>query len=83
MLGAMYTDSDPPDYEKALYWLGKSSATGNGHALHSLGAMYGNGKGLAQDKKTAMQYFLRAVNAGWWQARLNLRARFEGAVEWH
>lgn len=58
------------DYEEAAKWYKDAADNhGIGSAAHSLAFMYMNGKGVQENERTAMQYFLIAAEKGIVQAQ--------------
>lgn len=51
----------PQNYERAVYWYGRSSDGGVANSLYNLGVLTERGLGTGQDSRRAFQYFLRAA----------------------
>jgi FOG: TPR repeat, SEL1 subfamily len=71
---AYYRGSDrEQDYEKALEYLQKADQEGSTEVLFPLGEMFERGLGVKKNVVQAVQYYLRAAEAGSEQAREKLR----------
>jgi TPR repeat protein len=60
------------DFERAKYWIERAHEKGATTATFILGTMYGEGKGVAQDTRRAIQLFLDASHHGSYLAELAL-----------
>lgn len=67
---------DRGDYATAVRLLRPLAEQGNAQAQNSLGAMYYNGKGVAQDFKEAVKWYRLAATQGFASAQLNLGAMY-------
>ena len=67
---------DGGDYATAVRLLRPLAEQGNARAQNSLGAMYYNGKGVAQDFKEAVKWYRLAAGQGYASAQLNLGAMY-------
>ena len=75
---------DRGDYATAVRLLRPLAEQGNAQAQNGLGAMYYNGKGVAQDFKEAVKWYRLAAVQGYASAQLNLGAMYyegQGVVE--
>ncbi len=54
----------PQDYATARKWYEKAAAQGHAKAQNNLGAMYANGEGVRQDRRTAKEWFGKACDNG-------------------
>lgn len=79
-LADQFSDSlaayDRGDYPTAVRLLRPLAEQGNAQAQNSLGAMYYNGKGVAQDFKEAAKWYRLAAVQGNASAQLNLGAMY-------
>lgn len=53
--------SIPQNYERAVYWYGRSAEGGVANSLYNLGVLTERGLGTPQDSRGAFAYFLRAA----------------------
>ena len=67
---------DRGDYATAVRLLRPLAEQGNAQAQNGLGAMYYNGKGVAQDFKEAVKWYRLAAAQGYASAQLNLGAMY-------
>lgn len=67
---------DRADYATAIRLLRPLAEQGNAQAQNALGAMYFNGKGLAQDFKEAFKWYRSAAVQGYGSAQVNLGAMY-------
>ena len=67
---------DRGDYATAVRLLRPLAEQGNAQAQNSLGAMYYNGKGVAQDFKEAVKWYRLAATQGYASAQVNLGAMY-------
>jgi uncharacterized protein len=75
---------DRGDYATAVRLLRPLADQGNAQAQNGLGAMYYNGKGVAQDFKEAVKWYRLAAVQGYASAQVNLAAMYyegQGVVE--
>jgi TPR repeat protein len=66
-LGLMYQSAkgmSQADFSTAAKWFTRSAELGNPSAMNNLGSLYNTGKGVQQSKKTAMDWFKKACDAG-------------------
>lgn len=66
-LGLMYQNANgmsQADYSTAAKWFARAAELGNPSAMNNLGSLYNTGKGVQQSKKTAMDWFKKACDAG-------------------
>jgi len=78
------TAYDRGDYATAVRLLRPLADQGNAQAQNGLGAMYYNGKGIAQDFKEAVKWYRLAAVQGYASAQVNLAAMYyegQGVVE--
>jgi uncharacterized protein len=64
------------DYATAVRLMRPLAEQGNAQAQNGLGAMYYNGKGVAQDFKEAVKWYRLAAAQGYASAQLNLGAMY-------
>ena len=67
---------DRGDYATAVRLLRPLADQGNAQAQNGLGAMYYNGKGVAQDFKEAVKWYRLAAVQGYASAQVNLAAMY-------
>ena len=67
---------DRGDYATAVRLMRPLAEQGNAQAQNGLGAMYYNGKGVAQDFKEAVKWYRLAAAQGYASAQLNLGAMY-------
>jgi TPR repeat protein len=67
---------DRGDYATAVRLLHPLAEQGNAQAQNGLGAMYYNGKGVAQDFKEAVKWYRLAAMQGYASAQVNLGAMY-------
>jgi TPR repeat protein len=67
---------DRGDYATAVRLLRPLAEQGNAQAQNGLGAMYYNGKGVAQDFKEAVKWYRLAAAQGYASAQVNLAAMY-------
>jgi TPR repeat protein len=67
---------DRGDYATAARLMRPLAEQGNAQAQNGLGAMYYNGKGVAQDFKEAVKWYRLAAAQGYASAQLNLGAMY-------
>jgi TPR repeat protein len=67
---------DRGDYATAVRLLRPLAEQGNAQAQNGLGAMYYNGKGIAQDFKEAVKWYRLAAAQGYASAQVNLGAMY-------
>ena len=67
---------DGGDYATAMRLLRPLAEQGDAQAQNGLGAMYYNGKGVAQDFKAAVKWYRLAAAQGYASAQLNLGAMY-------
>jgi TPR repeat protein len=65
-----------PHYEEAAKWYGLAAAQGDADAQYSLGILYDNGTGVAQDDTEAAKWFRLAADQGYAKAQNNLGALY-------
>jgi hypothetical protein len=58
-------------------WYRKAADQGDADAQNNLGAMYGNGEGVAKDDAEAVKWFRKAADQGNASAQLNLGMRYD------
>ena len=63
-LGKMYESTSVKDYAEAANWYRKAAEKGCATALHSLGAMYENGRGYDLGFVEAIKHFRKAAERG-------------------
>ena len=68
---------DRGDYATAVRLMRPLAEQGNAQAQNGLGAMYYNGKGVAQDFKEAVKWYRLAAAQGHKEAQLNLGVMYQ------
>ena len=66
-LGLMYQNGkgiSNPDFSAAAKWYTRGAEMGNPSAMNNLGSLYNTGKGVQQSKRTALEWFKKACDAG-------------------
>jgi uncharacterized protein len=59
-------------YEEALPWYEEASAQGHALATNNLAYLYDLGLGVKQDRRKALELYLRAADLGWAEAMWNI-----------
>jgi TPR repeat protein len=82
-----YTYRNKRRYSKAMAWFQLAANQNNINAYTTIGMMYHNGHGVSEDHLTALEYYLRAVRAGYTLPMSNIAALFLqenglSALEW-
>jgi uncharacterized protein len=79
LLGEMALNAAEPNFAAAGDMFRKAASIGDPDAPYALGMLYKNGKGVAADAKTAVEWFTRAAGAGHTAAMVELAvAEFNG-----
>ncbi len=71
VLGVYYETQE--DYRNALKWYRKGAELGNGTGIYGMGSLYYHGNGVKQDKKKALDWWIRSANQGATEAQKNVR----------
>ena len=64
-MGEMTMDGETPSRE-SLDWFQKAAAQGNGKALMNIGRLYEGGFGVDKDEAKAVEWNIKACDAGEW-----------------
>jgi TPR repeat protein len=70
VLGALYLGTDcwhypnPPEYNKARFWMYKAAKSGYGTAQAYMGDFYREGKGVEQDYQKALDWYQESAETG-------------------
>jgi TPR repeat protein len=70
--GFMGTDAAKPDYAAAAYWYQEAANRGSAQAAYQLAVIYRDGRGVAANAPLALEFFLKAANAGYVPAMVPL-----------
>lgn len=64
MLGVIFEYYPPPNLDEARRWYQRAADAGDAGAMYSLSTIYGDGRGIAQDKAAEQAWLDKALAAG-------------------
>jgi TPR repeat protein len=63
-LGALYVETEQPDYEQGRKWFEKGAAAGDAGCMRALGMVYEGGEGVTVDLAEARNWYEKAAAGG-------------------
>jgi TPR repeat protein len=63
-LGALYVETQQPDYEQGRKWFEKGAAAGDAGCMRALGMVYEQGDGITVDLAKARSWYEKAAAGG-------------------